>query len=425
MSQNSPCLWTEVPQTSAAPCDRCKHACCAYDGYVYILGGRDNSTLRDFWRYSVVRNEWTELSCRGETAPEEVEEHSMVIHKGFIYVFGGILDSSFTALTCPLWVFDIAKQKWLHCQRKTSSLQTQMPTPTNRKGHSAVVVGSSMLMYGGFIDIKGSSQEFWSLDFDTMVWALIGGNQHGSLSPGPRHSHSAMVYQTCMYLFGGLKGLREQRDFWKWNSDSCSWSSLKIKLGPSKLFGHSAVAYKDGMLLFGGGESQNYPNNFLWRYTFSTRTWSQVNTVPGSSRSPDKMHHCCVAIGAAYAGVCSETNTRLEHGKFKPFKNKCFPAALTFLGSEGAIELQTFNLDKGPKAECGGDPAETDKIVGSCLTYENRAFSRHWSCTENEVLDEDAEDIAQHLPNLLLVLGGRPCAKYKPISVWQMTLGDT
>ncbi|XP_061923747.1 actin-fragmin kinase isoform X3 [Entelurus aequoreus] len=369
MSQNCPCLWTEVPQASTAPCDRCKHACCAYDGYVYILGGRDNSTLRDFWRYSV------------------------------------------------------AKQKWLHCQRKTSSLQTQMPT--NRKGHSAVVVGSSMLMYGGFIDIKGSSQEFWSLDFDTMVWALIGGNQHGSLSPGPRHSHSAMVYQTCMYLFGGLKGLREQRDFWKWNSDSRTWSSLKTKLGPSKLFGHSAVVYKDGMLIFGGGESQNYPNNFLWRYTFSTHTWSQVNTVPGSSRSPDKMHHCCVAIGAAYASVCSEAHTRLEHGKFKPFKNKCFPAALTFLGSEGAIELQTFKLDTCPEAECGGDPAETDKIVGSCLTYENRAFSKHWSCTENELQDEDAEDISQHLPNLLLVLGGRPCAKYKPISVWQMTLGDT
>lgn len=36
--------------------------------------------------------------------------------------------------------------------------------PTNRKGHSAVVIGSAMLVYGGFIDMKGSSQDFWSLD---------------------------------------------------------------------------------------------------------------------------------------------------------------------------------------------------------------------------------------------------------------------
>lgn len=37
--------------------------------------------------------------------------------------------------------------------------------PTNRKGHSAVVVDSAMLLYGGLVDIKGSSQDFWRLDF--------------------------------------------------------------------------------------------------------------------------------------------------------------------------------------------------------------------------------------------------------------------
>nr|XP_057938930.1 actin-fragmin kinase isoform X1 [Doryrhamphus excisus]XP_057938931.1 actin-fragmin kinase isoform X1 [Doryrhamphus excisus] len=435
MSQNSSCLWTEVPQSSTSPCDRCKHACCSYDGNIYVLGGRDNRTLRDFWRYSVVRNEWTELSCTGETAPEEVEEHSMVVYKGFIYVFGGTLDSAYTVLRCPLWVFDIAKQKWVPCQRKTSSPQTQMPT--NRKGHSAVVVGSSMLLYGGFIDIKGSSQEFWSLDFDTMVWSLLNGCQQGSLNPGPRHSHSAMVYQSCMYLFGGLKGLREQRDFWKWNSISNTWTSLKTKLGPSKLIGHSTVAYKDSMLLFGGGESQNYPKNCLWRYSFSTHTWGQVNTLLGSS-APDKMHHCCAGLGTSYTtnttSICSETYTGRQHEKLRPFKNKCFPAPLTFLGSESAIELQTFNLDKSQKGKVGSNATEADKSVllvknehqlGSCLTYENKAFSKHWSSTEEDLLEFDDEDISQHLPDLLLVLGGRPCAGHKAISVWQMTLADT
>lgn len=45
------------------------------------------------------------------------------------------------------------------------SLCEQMQTPSNRKGHSSVVVGSAMLVYGGFVDLKGSSQDFWSLDF--------------------------------------------------------------------------------------------------------------------------------------------------------------------------------------------------------------------------------------------------------------------
>lgn len=45
--------------------------------------------------------------------------------------------------------------------------------PTNRKGHSAVVLGSAMLLYGGFVDMKGSSQDFWSLDFGEFKLLLL------------------------------------------------------------------------------------------------------------------------------------------------------------------------------------------------------------------------------------------------------------
>lgn len=117
-----------------------------------------------------------------------------------------------------------------------------------------MVVGSAMLVYGGLVDMKGSLQDFWSLDFgalklqphtlshttvsvvtarlcvtDSMSWSLLSDSQSGSLGPGCRHGHSAMAHQSCMYLFGGLKGLREQRDFWKWNSSSHTWTSLKTK----------------------------------------------------------------------------------------------------------------------------------------------------------------------------------------------------
>ncbi|MED6295080.1 hypothetical protein CHARACLAT_027730 [Characodon lateralis] len=145
--------------------------------------------------------------------------------QGFLYVFGGMWDSAYTGGRCPLWVFDIANQKWVPCQGMTSSPQTQRPS--NRKGHSAVVLGSAMLIYGGFMDIKGSLREFWSLDFNTMAWSPLSGSEHGSSVPGPRHNHSAVAYQNCMFLFGGLKGLREQKDFWKWNSTNHTWTCLK------------------------------------------------------------------------------------------------------------------------------------------------------------------------------------------------------
>lgn len=206
--------------------------------------------------------------------------------------------------------------------------------------------------------------------------------------------------------------------------------------GPSKLIGHSAVAYKDSMLLFGGGESLNYPKNCLWRYNFSTHAWRQITTVPGSS-SPDKIHHCCVGLGPKYAAdttsICSETHPKLQHEKCKPFQNKCFPAPLNFLGLEGAIEMQTFTLEKC-HLKTLSNAMEPDKSVllersahrsRTCLTFENKAFSKHWSCTEEELLEEEDQDMSQHLPDLLLVLGGRPCFGLNPLSVWQMTLSDS
>ncbi|XP_034042526.1 ras guanine nucleotide exchange factor F-like [Thalassophryne amazonica] len=277
-----------------------------------------------------------------------------------------------------------------------------------------------------------------------MDWSLTDGSQQGSLGPGPRHSHSAVSYQDCMYLFGGLQGLREQRDLWRWNSTNHTWSCLKNKSGPSRLVGHSAVTYKDSMFVFGGGESQNFPKNCLWRYSFPTQTWEQVATLSGL-RPPPRIHHCCTGLGPSYrpitpsSSLCTSSGLgrKLLEEKFRPFKNKCFPAPLKYLGSECNIELETFTpekhysgrtltklsgLDHIQKAvmEKGG------QLVRDCLTFENKAFRTHWSCADEEDLfDDEHGDITQNLPDLLLVLGGRPCTMHTSITIWQMTLTDS
>ncbi len=212
-----------------------------------------------------------------------------------------------------------------------------------------------------------------------------------------------------------------------------------LRSGPSRLMGHSAVAYRDNMLLFGGGESQNSPKNLLWRYSFTTQTWSQVTSLPDSS-PPEKIHHCCAGLGPSYKSNTSSPclspglPPSLMNGRKRPFKNKCFPAPLDFLGSEGAIELETFSPDRcyGSKTLTQSSDLINSKQsligrdaqwIGNCLTFENKAFDPQ--CTDEDLLDEEDEDVAQHLPDLLLVLGGRPCTRHSPISMWQMTLADS
>lgn len=190
--------------------------------------------------------------------------------------------------------------------------------------------------------------------------------------------------------------------------------------------GHSAVVYRDSMLLFGGGESQHSPSSCLWRFSFTSLSWTQVATLPGSS-APKKIHHSCTGLGPGYKNNShsprsgSVIQTRLLDSRTRPFKNKCFPAPPTFLGSDGAIELETFSQDR-----CHDTELQTSELInngtrqpGTCLTFENKAFRKKSSD------DEEDEDVAQHLPDLLLVLGGRPCSSPGPISVWQMTLTES
>ncbi|TNN34319.1 hypothetical protein EYF80_055522 [Liparis tanakae] len=55
-------------------------------------------------------------------------------------------------------------------------------------------------------------------------------------------------------------------------------------------------------------ESQNCPKNGLWRYNFTTQSWGQVATVPGSN-PPDKIHHCCAGLGPSYKSSSSSSSS--------------------------------------------------------------------------------------------------------------------
>ncbi|XP_036401536.1 host cell factor 2 [Megalops cyprinoides] len=428
--RNGPCLWTPIPPSGPAPCDRYKHSCCAHSDSIYLLGGRGKNLLNDFWKYNVVRNEWVELDCSCDEAPEEVEEHTMVTYQGLLYVFGGMIDSGYSGRKTPLWLYDTDKERWLNWEGR--NINSQSTAPVNRKGHSAVVFEPAMYIYGGYIDMKGSSQEFWRFDFDTRAWSMLAPVQ-GEASPGPRHGHSAMTYQDCMYLFGGLMGLREQSDFWRWSFSSCSWSSIKSLSGPSKLVGHSAVGYRDNMLVFGGGGTQSSPRNSLWRFSFAAQGWERLATLTGNS-PPCKIHHCSTGLGPSYQPQAS-THGPLGEGhldrhrhtgaKLRPFKNKCFP-------SEGGIELETFCVENKHNSSehsgsCNGQAGSKARgkqpaLRGTCLTFENQeAFSKGWNCDSDSGTEES---MALHLPDLLLVLGGRPMGGHPGISVWQLTLTD-
>ena len=68
----------------------------------------------------------------------------MVEHQDVLYVFGGELSFCNDQET-PLWMFDIKENLWRKYQAPRGVV-----TPKGRRGHTAVVHGDCLYIYGGY-----------------------------------------------------------------------------------------------------------------------------------------------------------------------------------------------------------------------------------------------------------------------------------
>jgi len=56
---------------------------------------------------------------------------------------------------------------------QTNGYVSQALYPAGRRGHTAVLYGNSMYIYGGYVDMKGSSGELWQFNFGKFVCKLF------------------------------------------------------------------------------------------------------------------------------------------------------------------------------------------------------------------------------------------------------------
>lgn len=269
---NSNYLWSPVfPASLSMPCARSRHSVCVWDGGLFVYGGRGTrGTLKDFWRYDIGSNTWDHVTVEGDLKPPSLQEHTALTYKGKMYVFGGDFT---TTNDTPLWTFSFREKVWGKQADKSWG-------PTTRRCHSAVLHEASMFVFGGYIDMRGASDELWQYELDTSKWNRIKWKGEG---PSPRYSHSAVVGAGGMWVYGGLEGLQVKSDLWRWSFVSHSWSRIKSRGGPPGLFGHSAIKIGEGMLIFGGEATDGNLQNTMWRFDLGNRTWSTVRPHSGIS----------------------------------------------------------------------------------------------------------------------------------------------
>ncbi|XP_026739109.1 uncharacterized protein LOC113501976 [Trichoplusia ni] len=298
-------MWSSVESGGssgrAVPCARGKHSATLLGGHVYVLGGRGaggSVPLRDFWRYSLATGKWEKLECRGEPPPA-LQEHSATAHENKIYVFGG--EAGALSNETPLWIYDTETQIWRKLPgtsnysstlRRRGSREPRAAGlgPRGRRGHSAHALKDCLLIYGGYKDLRGSTNELWAFHYESQSW-----HQVRTASAGPaRHRHAAALYDNRLYVHGGQCDLRDCSDLWYYDTMSRVWSAVRGagKAAPGARWGHAGLRAGAHLYIF-GGETHGHSTNELWRFHFATETWERIAQ---SLKWPSPRVDCCALL---------------------------------------------------------------------------------------------------------------------------------
>ncbi|CAG5117730.1 unnamed protein product [Candidula unifasciata] len=259
------------------PRNRFHHAACCLGKYVYIFGGKDRySPLRDMWRFDMVTQEWEQIDDVKSRIPH-LQGHTMLPYKTQLLIFGGTFSD--TIEDTPLWIYKTD----LHHVHKFCC-ESYRASPVGRREHSAVVYKSSMYIYGGFLDSSGSTDEFWVFSIEENEWRMI--RRH---KPGKRHGHVAAVADGKMWLHGGMRGLTALSDLWTFHFEMNTWSKVSGAGMSPTLSNHTAHVVGKYVILFGGSKSGVLSQD-VWIFRIDTLTWRHVTTQQGDLCPPITLH---------------------------------------------------------------------------------------------------------------------------------------
>ena len=240
MSLSHPHIEPGPDGRTTIPGDREGHSAAVIGSKIHVFGGTwtddDDSTIymNDLHVLDVTCFVWSRPTCSG-TAPIEREGHSASVVGNRVYIFGGtwVDDDSNSVYLNDLHVHDVDAMAW-------SQPSTTGEPPSQREGHTAAVVGTDVIVFGGAgLDKEDSSVNLCDLhllDTETLAWSQP--QVHGP-SPQERRYHTAVVIDKRIFIFGGQyydpqADLHFECDhvLTEFDVESCTWSTRAVDNTP-------------------------------------------------------------------------------------------------------------------------------------------------------------------------------------------------
>ncbi|CAD5232183.1 unnamed protein product [Bursaphelenchus xylophilus] len=235
------------------PFMRYGHTAVAYNGKAYIWGGRNDEygASQRLYEYDPEKNSWQSIPP-ANGAPPARDGHTAVIYGHEMIIFGGFEEEN-QRFSQECYSYNFVTREW-------KLIKTTKTPPQYRDFHAACIFEDKMYVFGGRCDERGqyhSNADFYDdvlryLDLKTLEW--IEPVVEGDLPEG-RRSNAMWVQNGMLYMFGGYNSKSDEHygDLRRFNPKTGEWKRLSLPGdGPSARRRQCSVMVGEKMYLFGG-----------------------------------------------------------------------------------------------------------------------------------------------------------------------------
>ena len=207
------------------PKRRTCHTSFIHDSYLYVVGGIDITERKqdDIYKVNIKEpnSSWIKIDTLGEKFGK-IAYHAGVEVDGFYYIVGG-QDETLTTLN-TIQVFDITQER----MGEKIKLEPEKFPPL--ESHTVNNYNNqSLIIYGGMSG-KDYNKHVYSFDIQTKEVKNLTENLEDDKMPPPRQDHAAVLYNGCLYVYGGIgPDSKIYDDMWKFNLSDNSWEQLKTQ----------------------------------------------------------------------------------------------------------------------------------------------------------------------------------------------------
>ncbi|RPD82332.1 galactose oxidase [Lentinus tigrinus ALCF2SS1-7] len=265
-----------------------------------LFGGLVNDRAKnDVYTVSLNDQSVSRLYTIGDI-PQPRFGHASAYAGSVVVVWGGdIMSASSNPIRARakfdngLYFLNLVSREW-------TRISVDGPAPAGRIGHSVVMIGPRIYVFGGEADGEYFN-DLWCFDLSTLVskpaWEQIEPPKGSVVKPCKRSGHVCVPYKQQLLIFGGTDGQYHYNDTWTFDPATKTWSELScIGFIPSPREGHAAARVGDVVYVFGGRGVDGANIGQLAAFKISSNRWFMFQHM-GPEPAP-RSGHGMAAVGS-------------------------------------------------------------------------------------------------------------------------------